>query len=132
MIGLVVVTHAGLAEELLKAAEIIVGTLPGAVSVGIRPDDQVEAMRDAIEKAIRQVDDGNGVIIMTDMFGGTPSNMSLSFLEDGRIEVLTGVNLPMMIQFAMVRDRGGISEQAEALKNCGKESITVAGEFLKK
>ena len=131
MIGLVIVSHAGLAEELLKAAEIIVGTIPGAVAVGLRPDDQVDTMRDAIAEAIKTVDDGAGVIIMTDMFGGTPSNMSLSFLEDGHVEVLTGVNLPMLIQFAMVRDRGGISEQAEALKKCGLESITVAGEFLK-
>jgi PTS system mannose-specific IIA component len=131
MIGLVIVAHAGLAEELLKATETIVGSVPGVVAVGIRPDDEVDAMRDAIAGAIRSVDDGAGVIIMTDMFGGTPSNMSLSFLEDGHVEVLTGVNLPMLIQFAMGRDRSGIAEQAEGLKRCGMESITVAGEFLK-
>ena len=131
MIGLVIVAHAGLAEELLRATETIVGTVPGAVAVGIRPEDDVDAMRDTIADAIKLVDDGAGVIIMTDMFGGTPSNMSLSFLEDGRIEVLTGVNLPMLIQFAMGRELGNISEQAEGLKRCGMESITVAGEFLK-
>ncbi len=131
MIGLVIVAHAGLAEELLKATETIVGTVPRAVAVGIRPDDDVDAMRASIAAAIKSVDNGAGVIIMTDMFGGTPSNMSLSFLEDGHIEVLTGVNLPMLIQFAMGRDRGGLSAQAEGLKQCGMESITVAGEFLK-
>jgi PTS system mannose-specific IIA component len=131
MIGLVVVTHAGLAQELLRATETIVGPVPHAEAVGIHPDDTVDAMRDGILGAIKKVDEG-GVILMTDMFGGTPSNMSISFLEEGRVEVLTGVNLPMLIQFAMVRDRYGVPELAEALKVCGRESISVAGEYLKK
>src|SRR5512134_546763 len=98
MIGLVLVAHAGIAREFLAAAEMIMGKIEGVEAVSINPDDQVDLIRGSIEAAINKVDTG-GVIIMTDMFGGTPSNMSLSFLQDNHIEVLTGVNLPMMIKF---------------------------------
>jgi PTS system mannose-specific IIA component len=130
MIGLVLVTHAGLAEELLRAAEMIVGTIELTETVGIRADDPVDGIRDAIAGAIGKVD-GNGVIIMTDMFGGTPSNISLSFLKENRVEVLTGVNLPMVIKFASDRESAGVAELAGRLKACGQESISVAGEYLK-
>ena len=130
MIGLVVVAHAGLAQELLTAAEMIVGSIEAAAAVGISAGDQVEEIRTAIDAAIARVD-GEGVIIMTDMFGGTPSNMSLSFLQEGRIEVLTGVNLPMIIKFASERDRYGVCELATRLKESGRESISVAGDYLK-
>lgn len=131
MIGLVVVAHAGLAAELIRAAEMIVGPIAGAVPVEIRPDDVVEQIRAALEGAIAAVA-ADGVIIMTDMFGGTPSNMSLSFLEDNRVEVLTGVNLPMVIRFFSDRDRFGIAELATQLKDSGREGVTVAGDYLKK
>ena len=130
MIGLVVVAHAGLAQELLTAAEMIVGSIETAAAVGISAGDQVEEIRTAIEAAIARVD-GGGVIIMTDMFGGTPSNMSLSFLQEGKIEVLTGVNLPMIIKFASERERYGVGELATRLKESGRESISVAGDYLK-
>jgi PTS system mannose-specific IIA component len=131
MIGLVLVTHAGIAQELVKSAEMIMGTIEGVEAVSINPNDQVDKIRESIETAIRDVDKGS-VIIMTDMFGGTPSNMSLSFLQDNHIEVVTGVNLPMMIKFLADRSKFGVAELAEKLKQCGRESIIVAGEYLKK
>lgn len=131
MIGLVLVTHAGLARELLTASEMIVGPLEAAEAVGISPDDPVEVIRDAIAEAIGRVS-SDGVIVMTDMFGGTPSNMSLSFLQDNQVEVLTGVNLPMIIKFAGDRTRHGVTELAGILKQCGRDSISVAGDYLKK
>lgn len=131
MIGLVLVTHAGLAEELLVAAEMIVGKIERAETVGIKADMKVEAIMSSITGAIEKVS-GDGVIIMTDMFGGTPSNMSLSFLDENKVEVLTGVNLPMVIKFATERSKVGVSELAQKLKECGLESISVAGEYLKK
>ena len=130
MIGLVLVTHAGLAHELLAAAEMIVGPLELAEAVGIKPGDQVDDIRISIERAIGKVN-SEGVVLMTDMFGGTPSNMSLSFLEDNRVEVLTGVNLPMLIKFFNDRNRCGISELAAQIKDCGRESISVAGDYLR-
>lgn len=130
MIGLVLVTHAGLARELLAAAEMIVGPLEMAEAVGIQPGDNVDAIRLSIVSAIDTVK-ADGVLMMTDMFGGTPSNMSLSFLEENRVEVLTGVNLPMLIKFFSDRSRCGLAELAAQLKACGRESISVAGDYLK-
>ena len=131
MIGLVLVAHAGIAQEFLVAAEMIMGKIEGVEAVSIKPDDQVDLIRTAIAGAIKKVD-SDGVIIMTDMFGGTPSNMSLSFLQENHIEVLTGINLPMMIKFVADRAKFGVAELAEKLKLCGRESIIVAGEYLKK
>jgi PTS system mannose-specific IIA component len=130
MVGLVLVAHAGLARELLTAAEMIVGKMGLAEAVGISPDDSVENIRNNVTEAIKKVSSG-GVIIMTDMFGGTPSNMSLSFLKDNVVEVLTGVNLPMLLKFAVEREKAGVAELARMLKECGQESISVAGDYLK-
>ncbi len=130
MVGLVLVAHAGLARELLSAAEMIVGKMGLAEAVGISPDDTVENIRANVTEAIKKVSTG-GVIIMTDMFGGTPSNMSLSFLKDNVVEVLTGVNLPMLLKFAVEREKAGVAELARMLKECGQESISVAGDYLK-
>lgn len=130
MIGLVVVAHAGLAAELIKAAEMIVGAVDGAASVEIKPDDSVEQIRAALTSAIKSVA-AEGIIIMTDMFGGTPSNMSLSFLEENRVEVLTGVNLPMLIRFFSDRNRYGVAELAAQLRDSGREGVAVAGDYLK-
>lgn len=130
MIGLVLVAHAGLARELLAAAEMIVGPLEMAEAVGIQPDENVDAIRVSIQSAIERVND-DGVLLMTDMFGGTPSNMSLSFLEDNRVEVLTGVNLPMLIKFFSDRGKSGVTELAAQIKACGRESISVAGDYLR-
>lgn len=131
MTGIVVVAHAGLAAELIKAAEMIVGTIEGAASVEINPHDSVEIIRSALTSAIESVL-AEDIIIMTDMFGGTPSNMSLPFLKENKIEVLTGVNLPMLIKFASDRDKYGVAELAAQIRDTGREGVTVAGDYLKK
>lgn len=130
MTGLVLVAHADLAKEMLSAAEMIVGPIERAVAVSIDKDDPADVILERIREAIRSVG-GEGSIIMTDMFGGTPANVSLSFLHPDRVEVLTGMNLPMVMQFAMERSRHGISELASRLCSSGRESISVAGDFLK-
>lgn len=130
MVGLLVVAHAGLARELLAAAEMIVGPIEKSDAVGIGSGDSVDQIRESIRVAIDKVAE-EGVIIMTDMFGGTPSNMCISFLKEDEIEVLTGVNLPMVIKFASERERFGVVELASVLKKCAQESISVAGEYLK-
>lgn len=131
MIGLVLVAHAGLAKELLGAAEMIVGIIDHAKVVSVDANEPVEQISGALTDAVRQVST-DGVIIMTDMFGGTPSNMGLMFLEVGRVEVLTGVNLPMVIKFATERDRFDVRELAAQLRDTGREGITVAGDYLRK
>jgi PTS system mannose-specific IIA component len=130
MIGLILVAHAGLARELLAAAEMIVGRIEKAEAIGITANDSVEQIRDSVASAIEKVSD-SGVIIMADMFGGTPSNMSISFLKDNEVEVITGVNLPMVIKFASERDKLGVEDLASSLKKCGLDSISVAGDYLK-
>src|ERR687892_611162 len=104
MLGVVVVTHGQLATELLNAAEMIVGELPRFAAVSIGWHDDVEQARGEIEQAIARLDASDGVIVLTDMFGGTPSNLAMSLLEDGRVEVVTGVNLPMLIKLASLRE----------------------------
>ena len=131
MTGLVVVAHAGLAAELINAAEMIVGKIEGSAAVEIKPEDSVDQIRAALTAAIESVS-SEDIIIMTDMFGGTPSNMSLSFLKENQIEVLTGVNLPMLIRFASDRDRFGVAELASHIRDSGREGVTVAGDYLKK
>ena len=131
MIGLVLVAHGKLAHEMIRAAEMITGKMDMVVPVGIEADDSVDAIREAITDGIATFS-GNGVIVMTDMFGGTPSNMSLSFLESDRIEVLTGVNLPMVLEFVSERDKRSVSDLAAKLRQCGQDSILVAGDYLKK
>ncbi|NVN98741.1 MAG: PTS sugar transporter [Geobacteraceae bacterium] len=131
MTGLVIVAHAGLAAELINAAEMIVGKIEASAYVEIKPDDSVDKIRTTLTSAIESVGCEN-IIIMTDMFGGTPSNMSLSFLKENRIEVLTGVNLPMIIRFASDRNKFGVSELAAQIRDTGREGVTVAGDYLKK
>jgi PTS system mannose-specific IIA component len=130
MVGLVLAAHAGLAAELLKAAEMIVGPLEKVAAVAVNSTDTVDGIRDAMASAI-EATGGSGVLVMTDMFGGTPSNMSLSFLKEGEVEVLTGMNLPMLIKFASDRKRVGVTELAAQLKECGRESISVPGDYLR-
>lgn len=131
MIGLLLVAHAGVAGQLLAAAEMIVGKLELAEAVGIEPDASAATVMASLKEAVARVS-GDGAIIMTDMFGGTPSNMSISFLEEGRVEVLTGVNLPMLIRFTQERERSSVGELALKLKDSGREGISVAGDYLKK
>lgn len=130
-IGVVVVTHGQLATELLNAAEMIVGDLPGFQAVSIGWHDDVTVAHAAIAAAIAKVDAGAGVLILTDMFGGTPSNLGLAFLEAGRVEVVTGVNLAMLITLARGADEADVLSRARSLCEHGRAAIRVASDLLK-
>ena len=132
MIGIVIVTHCNLGLELIRAADFIVGSLPQIKAISLNPEDQVEDLRGKIAIAIEQVDTGEGVLLLTDMFGGTPANMSLSFLVEGKVEVVTGVNLPMLVGLTSKREGKPLSEAAREIKEYGLRSIALAGEILKK
>jgi PTS system mannose-specific IIA component len=132
-IGVVVVTHGQLATELLNAAEMIVGDLPRFVALSIGWHDEVTVAREALERAIERARDGGDVpvLILTDMFGGTPSNLGLSFLEEGRVEVVTGVNLAMLIKLARTAHHGNLLVLARELVEDGREAIRVASDLLR-
>lgn len=130
MIGAVVVSHGAFATELVRAAGIIVGKIEGVVAVDISPDMSVEAIHDAVEGALRTVEDGDGVLLLTDMFGGTPSNLAISVMEPGRVEVIAGVNLPMLIKLCTMRDEKPLEELASFVKQYGQRNISVASEIL--
>lgn len=132
MIGVVVISHGRLATELLRAAEIIVGKVENAVSVDIDPKMGMDEIRKGIEGAIRAVDRGKGALLLTDMFGGTPSNIGLSFLGTHQVEVITGVNLPMMIKLTMARATMSLPDLARHLQEYGQRNITIPGDMLKK
>lgn len=129
--GVVVVTHGQLATELLNAAEMIVGDLPRFAAVSIGWHDDASLAREAIADAIDRVDNGAGVLILTDMFGGTPSNLGLSFLEAGRVEVVTGVNLPMLIKLARARPRADLAGLSRELCEHGRTAIRMASDLLR-
>jgi len=131
MVGVVVVTHGQLATELVNAAETIVGDLPRFAAVSIGWHDDVEHARSEIAEAIARLDGGSGVIVLTDMFGGTPSNLAMSLLEEGRVEVITGVNLPMLIKLANLREAEGLQEIARRIRDDGRNAIWVASDLLK-
>ena len=132
MIGIVIVTHCNLGEALIEAAEFIVGSRPDAlVSISIDLNQNAEKLRRKIADGIKKVDKKQGVIILTDMFGGTPSNLSYSFLEEGQIEVLTGVNLPILIQATSMREKMEVNQLAAKLEAFGKRSISLASGILK-
>ena len=130
MIGLLIITHCDLCKELLNAAEFIVGRLEAVATIPINQTSDSEEIRKMIEEKITSLDQGQGVIILTDMFGGTPSNLSLSFLKKEMVEVLTGVNLPMVIAIAQSRMDLKLSELAEKAQEAGKMSISLAGKLL--
>jgi PTS system mannose-specific IIA component len=130
MVGVVVVTHGQLATELLNAAETIVGDLPGFAAISIGWHDDVEQAREEIGQAISRLETGDGVIVLTDMFGGTPSNLAISLLEEGRVEVVTGVNLPMLIKLATLRETVPLQEVARRIREDGRNAIWVASDLL--
>jgi PTS system mannose-specific IIA component len=132
MVGIVIVTHLRLGEELLAVAELIVGKLKQFDAVSIDPSEGVEEIREKISASIRKVDRGEGVLVLTDMFGGTPSNISLSFLEESKIEVITGVNLPMLLKLSTYEGDGDLAELAQFIKTYGQKNINLASEILKK
>lgn len=129
-IGVVLVTHYRLGEELLQALRLIVPAAPDFRAVSIEPSQSVDEMRAAIEAALKQADRGAGVLVLTDMFGGTPSNISLSFLKDHPVEVVTGVNLPMLIKLATGVEIQSLEELATFIKEYGRRNISVASEIL--
>ena len=131
MIGVVVVTHGQLATELVNAAETIVGDLPRFAAVSIGWHDAVELAREEIAQAVTRVDSGSGVIVLTDMFGGTPSNLSITFLAEGRVEVVTGVNLPMLLKLAGTREVTDLRELARRIREDGRNGIWVASDLLR-
>jgi mannose PTS system EIIA component len=129
-IGGVIVTHGQLASELLAAAEMIVGTVSHINAVSIGWHDDVEAAHNEIERAIAQVSQGVGVLLLTDMFGGTPTNIASMFLSEGEVEVVTGVNLPMVIKLAIQTEEESLSDIARRVRDQGQEGIYLAGDLL--
>ena len=131
MIGVVVVTHGQLANELVNAAEMIVGDLPQFAAVSIGWHDEVNEAREDIARAIERVQSDAGVLILTDMFGGTPSNLALTCLEANRVEVITGVNLPMLIKLASLRSSQSLQAAAREMREDGRNAIWVASDLLR-
>lgn len=130
MIGLVLVTHGRLADEFVTAMEHVVGPQTQVRTVAIGPDDDMEARRADIRTAIADVDAGRGVIVLTDLFGGTPSNLAISLMERGRIEVIAGINLPMLIRLESARRKLGVAAAVAAAREAGRKYISVASEVL--
>ena len=130
MIGMILVTHGRLAEEFVHAMEHVVGAQPDVATVCIGPQDDMEQKRKEIARAIKQVDSGNGAVILTDLFGGTPSNLAISLLKAGKTEVIAGINLPMLIRLAGARKDMDLTTATAAARDAGRNYITIASEFL--
>ena len=130
MIGLVIVTHGDLAIELKRATEHVVGPQDAIDTICIGPDDDIERRRDDIRKSVEKVDAGKGVILLTDMFGGTPSNLAISMLREDKVEVLAGVNLPMLIKLAEARQTTSLAEASQKAKEAGQRYIAIASRIL--
>lgn len=132
MIGILIVTHRQLGDSLIDCVEFILGEKPKALTaISIDLRENAADLRGKIEKGIKSLDNGKGVLILTDMFGGTPSNLSYAFLEEGRIEVLSGVNLPIVFKAVSLRDSKKLTELVQFLENFGKKSISLASGILK-
>ncbi len=134
MIGVVVVTHGALAEELVSTVEFVVAGKPTVKiePISLDPNMEFEQLSREIREAIEKVDGGGGVLLLTDMFGGTPSNISLSFLEEQKVEVISGVNLPMLLKIATVPSGITLEEAVKIVEKAGKDNIIVASRLLKK
>ena len=132
MIGLVIVTHGQLADELINALEHVVGPQNKIASVCIGPDDEMEKRRGDIIKCVKKLDDGAGVVVLTDMFGGTPSNLAISIIDKTSIEVIAGVNLPMLVKLASIRDQCNLTETVLKAQEAGKKYINIASQLLDK
>lgn len=132
MIGLLLVTHGRLAEELVNALEHVVGPQENVVAISIGPDDDMELRRAEIMKSVDTVDTGSGVIVLTDMFGGTPSNLAISILDRANVEVLAGVNLPMLVKLASARADCGLADAIAKAQEAGRKYINIASQLLAK
>lgn len=129
-VGVVIVTHYGLGSEFLQALRLIIPDAPEYTAVSLDPSQSVDAMRASIKAGIENADAGAGVLVLTDMFGGTPSNVALSFLDDHPVEVVTGINLPMLIKLATLRDEKPLPDLAVFIKEYGQRNISVASQLL--
>jgi len=130
MIGIVLVTHGRLAEEFVSATQHVVGPQQAIRSICIGPDDDMEQRRAEIVDAVAAVDQGDGVVVLTDMFGGTPSNLAISIMDKARVEVIAGVNLPMLVKLASVRAEKNLGEAAVSAQEAGRKYINIASSFL--
>lgn len=130
MIGLVLVTHGRLASEFVAAMEHVVGPQQAVQAICIGPDDDMERRREDIAQAVEAVDEGNGVILLTDMFGGTPSNLAISLMDRNDIEVVAGINLPMLIKLASVRTKEDLNQAVVAAQESGRKYINIASRVL--
>lgn len=131
MIGMVLVTHGRLAAEFIAALEHVVGPQDSVSAVCIGPDDDMEQRRQDILASVAEVDDGDGVVVLTDMFGGTPSNLAISIMKEARVEVIAGVNLPMLIKLAGLRNGHSMEEAVAQAQESGRKYISVASQLLK-
>jgi PTS system mannose-specific IIA component len=127
---MILVTHGKLAEEFVHAMQHVVGRQDAVATVCIGPNDDMERRRKEISDAVKKVDSGSGVIILTDLFGGTPSNLAISLMKAGHVEVIAGINLPMLIRLAKARNSMDVREAAKAARDAGRNYITIASEFL--
>jgi PTS system mannose-specific IIA component len=130
MIGMVIVTHGRLAEEFVAALEHVVGAQENIVAVCIGPDDDMEQRRQEILDGVERVDQGQGVVLLTDMFGGTPSNLAISIMDRAKVEVIAGINLPMLIKLASVRGSEALPDAVRCAREAGQKYINVASSLL--
>lgn len=130
MIGLVLVTHGRLAEEMISALEHVVGPQSNVVAICIGPDDDMEVRRSEILDSAVKADQGDGAILLTDMFGGTPSNLAISIMDKAKVEVIAGVNLPMLIKLASVREKETLAEAIVSAQEAGRKYINIASQLL--
>ena len=131
MIGMVLVTHGRLADEFINALEHVVGAQEHVETICIGPDDDMEQRRKEILASITKVDQGKGVVLLTDMFGGTPSNLAISVIDKANVEVIAGVNLPMLIKLASVRTNATLADASEQAQDAGRKYINIASHLLK-
>jgi PTS system mannose-specific IIA component len=130
LIGMVLVTHGRLASELVAALEHVVGAQRNVASVCIGPEDDMELRRKEILDQVAKVDDGSGVVVLTDMFGGTPSNLAISIMDKAKVEIIAGVNLPMLIKLASVRQNQDLARAVDSAQDAGRKYINVASRLL--
>ena len=129
-IGVLIVTHYELGDQMLQALRSIIPSAPEFYAVSVSPDQSVDEMRGAISSKLKEADSGHGVLILTDMFGGTPSNIALSFLDERRVEVVTGMNLPMLIKLATLQNEKSLEDLASFIKDYGQRNISVASKLV--
>jgi mannose PTS system EIIA component len=130
MIGIVIITHGNLAREFRAVLEHVVGPQDQIAAIAIAPDDDMEERREAILRAMKSVDTGDGAVLLTDMFGGTPSNLAISAMNGADVEVIAGVNLPMLIKLARVREENRLHEAADQAREAGQKYIRVVSDML--